>query len=263
MNHTPAATSVQLARAEVLGKALVRRGWTSRREPRAKHPGAIGATTYTRPGLETLILTFGGRHGQMVEITAQATYGFRGEGSRRVRAAKPSWRLTAYDAPIAAVLAAATAGVDDPLDSNALESAGWRVEHALAVKDADGSMRFNADASLPIAVKVLATRFTRPDGALRATFHLPTYTPPCEHCTHHGELGGTGGWIVAGPGFTAEATAHIPTSVIGAFVRALPGSRQNHPAAPSKELPVRPRNRAESVPVATSPPGTRLTAVVC
>ncbi len=56
-----------------------------------------------------------------------------------------------------------------------------------------------------------------------ATFHTPTYTPPCERCTHHGDLGDTGGWIITGLGCTAEATAHTPSAVIGAFTHALPG----------------------------------------
>ena len=261
MVRTPTATSVQLARAEALGKALTHRGWTSRSEPKDKHPAAVTATVHRRSDLRTLVLTLGGRHGQMIEITAEAGSGRRGQGGRRVRAVKPSWRLTAYDAPIKAVLAAATAAFDDPLDSNPLESAGWTIEHALVRKDRSSATPYTAEAATPWGVKVRATRFTRPDGALIATFHLPTYTPPCEHCTHHGELGDTGGWNIIGPGFTAEATAHTPTAVIGAFTRALPCDRQEKPTATPNEAPVKARQRAKTIPAATAALGAQLTAV--
>ena len=262
MVRTPTATSVQLARAEALGKALTHRGWTSRSEPKDKHPGAVTATVHRRSGIRTLVLTLGGRHGQMFEITAEAGSGPRGQGGRRVRAAKTSWRLTAYDTPIEAVLAAATAAFDDPLDSNPLGSAGWTIEHALVCKNRSGATQYTADAATPWGVRVRATRFTRPDGALIATFYLPTYAPPCEHCTHHGELGDTGGWNITGPGFTAEATAHTPTAVIGAFTRALPGDRQGKPTTTPNEAPVKPRHRAKAIPAAAAVHGAQLTAAV-
>lgn len=262
MVRTPAATSVQLARADALGKALTHRGWTSRSEPKDKHPGAVAATVYRRTGVRALVLTLGGRHGQMIEITAEAGSGHRGEGGRRVRAVKPSWRLTAYDAPTKAVLAAATAVFDDPMDSNPLESAGWTIEHARVRNDGSSAMSYTADAAMPWAAKVRATRFTRPDGALIATFHLPTYTPPCERCTHHGELGSAGGWDITGPGFTAEATAHTPAAVIGAFTCALPGDYKDQPTATPNEAPVEPRRRTKAIPAVATVLGAQLAVAV-
>lgn len=263
MFHTPAATRVQLARAEALGKVLTHRGWTSRHEPHDKHPGAIGATTHTRPGIRVLILTFGGRRGQMIEITAEAATGYRGETGRRVRAVKPSWRMTAYDPPVEAILAAATAAADDPLDPNPLGTTGWTVEHALARNINDSAPSYTAYTTTPWRAKVRATRFTRPDGALIVTFHVPTYTPPCEHCDHHGELGSTGGWDITGPGFTAEATAHTPPAVISAFTHALPGSVSDQAATTSQAPTARQRQRPKNIPATTPNLGARLTAVVC
>ena len=261
MIRTPAATSVQLARAEALGKALTHRGWTGRREPEDQHPGAIAATAHTRPGIRVLILTLGGRLGQMIEITAEAATGYRGESGRRVRAVKPSWRMTAYDPPFEAILAAATAA--GPPDPNSLETAGWTVEHALA-RNVDGNaLSYTADAATPWGAKVRATRFTRPDGALIATFHLPTYTPPCEHCSHHGELGDTGGWDITGPGFTAEATAHTPPAVISAFTHALPGSVPDQAATTSQKPTARSRHRPKNIPATATNLGARLTVAVC
>lgn len=259
MHHTPTSGVVQTARADAIGKALTHRGWTSRREPDNQHPGAISATTYARPGIRTLILTLGGRHGQMIEIIAEAATGYRGQAGRRVREVKPSWRLTAYDAPIEAVLAAATAALDDPQDASPLVPAGWTVEHALVRKDGSGAMPYTADAAVSWSAKVRASRFTRPDGAVIAVFHVPSYTPPCEHCTHHGELGDTGGWDITGPGFTAEATAHTPAAVIGALTRALPG---HHPDQPTVS-PAKPGRRTKNIPAAATMLSTRLTAVVC
>ncbi|WP_194925815.1 hypothetical protein [Catenulispora pinisilvae] len=263
MIRTPAATSLQLARAEALGKALTHHGWTGRREPQDKHPGAIGATAHARSGVRTLILTLGGHRGQMIEITAEATTGYRGAAGRRVREVKPSWRLTAYDAPTDAILAAATAALDKRPGPNPLEYVGWTVEHALT-RNVDGSAPpYPADAATPKRTKVRATRFIRPDGSLIATFHVPTYTPPCERCSHHGELGDTGGWNIIGPGFTVEATAHTPGPVIGAFTRALPGNGPGQAAATPNSPTVRPRQRAKNIPAEATMPGALLTVAVC
>ena len=262
MNRTPAATNQQLARAEALGKALAHRGFTGRREPQDTHPGAIAATAYTRSGIRVLILTLGGRHGQMIEITAEATTGYRGEAGRRVREVKPSWRLTAYDAPTEAITTAATAAFGDPADPSPLEGAGWTVEHALARNVGRNAMSYTAETAVPPSMKVRATRFTRPDGMVCATFHIPTYTPPCEHCDHHRELGDTGGWDITGPGFTAEATAHTPAAGIGALVRALASGGPSQAAAAQGVPRTTQGHQAKPIPAAAMS-GTRLTAVVC
>ena len=262
MNRTPVATSVQLARAEALGKALTLRGWNGRLEPQDEHPGAVAASVHTRLGICLLILTLGRRHGQMVEITAGTSTGQRGEGGRRVREVKRSWRMTAYDPPTQAVLAAATATFDHK--SGPLEFAGWTVEHALARKVGGNAMSYTTDAAVLRGAKVRATRFTRSDGAVLATFHIPTYNPPCEHCTHHGELGDTGGWIITGPGFAAEATAHTPPVVIDAFTRALPAQLPDEPAPSANTQPFEPQRGAKPIPAdARTMLGTRLKAVVC
>jgi len=261
MNRTPAATSLHLARAEALGKALAHRGFTGRREPQDTHPGVIAATAHSRCGIRVLILTLGGRHGQMIEITAEATAGYREQAGRRVREVKPSWRLTAYDAPIEAIIAAATAAFGDPAGPSPLEGAGWTVEHALARNVGSNAMSYTAHATVPPGTKVRASRFTRPDGAVSATFHIPAYTPPCERCDHHRELGDTGGWDITGPGFTAEATAHTPAAVIGALVRALPGGDPDQAAAAPGMPMTTPGHRAKPIPAAAMS-GARLTAVV-
>jgi hypothetical protein len=252
MPYAPIATKAQLARAAAIGESLTRSGWTCRREPNDTHPGAIAATAHTRQGMRALILTLGDRHGQMIEITAEATTEQRGERGRQVRDRKPSWRLTAYNPPTQAILAATTAAFDGTPDPTPLETAGWTIRQDPARKAARTSLRM-----------VRATWFTRPDGAVTASFHIPTYRPPCEHCAHHGELGDTGGWYITGPGSTAEATAHTPAAVIGAFALALPDSGPHHQAATPEPPAVTSRRSTKSTPAAAIMPGARLTAVVC
>ncbi|MEY9859777.1 hypothetical protein ABH935_005410 [Catenulispora sp. GAS73] len=261
MTGTPTASSVQLARAEALGKALAHRGWNSRHESTSKHPGAVGSIVRTHPDIEILILTLGGTAGQMVEITAQGVSGHRGTGFRRVREVSPSWRMTAYDAPIQAILAAATAATASAPDPNPLELPEWTIERATRRSAGDNAVRYAAGLEVPLGGRVRATRFTRPDSAVVVTFHLPTYTPPCEHCTHHGDLGDIGGWLITGPGLTAEATAHTPAAVISAFTRALPGHALARPTATPNGHTVEPRRWGEAVPAAAVFGARPITAV--
>lgn len=211
MPKTIAATAVQLARAEAVGKALLRQGWLQRAEQPHEHPGSQHSTLWhPRPagGVSLLILTFGGRRGQMAEILAGPTPNLHPKTGGRLRSGRrPSWRLTAYDAPAQALAAAALTAVDDPSHAPDLESAGWSVERPYR------NIRSQR-----------VTTFTRPDRAVAARFHSPTYSPPCERCTHFGDLGDAGGWTIAGPGFAVDATAHTPEHVISAFARALPGN---------------------------------------
>jgi len=225
---TPSATSLQLARAEYLAKVLSRHGWTRRRTSSAEHPGAVGAASHACNGIGILILSLGGRHGQIIEIIAEGVRRHRNDGGRRVREVSRSWRLTAYDPPTAAILSAALTAHEPFQQPNELENAGWTVTHAQRKGGTRGS------CTPP------ATRFTRPDGVVTATFHVPTYNPPCEHCDHHGELGDVGGWIITGPGFTVEATAHVPPGVIGAFVHALPGDHDQPAKMPAAKTPLPP-----------------------
>lgn len=229
MTDTPTASSVQLARAEALGKALTHRGWIVRHESRDKHPGAVEATVYTHRPIEILILTLGGRAGQMVEITAPNT-GLKG-GIHRIRDVSKSWRMTAYDAPIEAILGAAAAVLGKAPELSQSELAGWTVEHAPHCETSSDAVSDALKTEMPSGRRVRATRFTRRDGAVTATFHLPNYTPPCQSCTHDGDLGDSGGWLISGPGFTAEATAHIPEAVIAAFAHGLPVPRSKWHAA--------------------------------
>lgn len=210
-SYPSAATSVLIARAEVIGKSLTRRGWTSSVEPRTKHPGTHHATLWVpgaTPGVSLLILTIDGRQGQLAELFGPANSTARADVDGRPRSGRrPSWRLTAYDAPAAALIAAALSAADDPPDAQTLEAAGWTV------------VRHQADDRRRPALP----EFIRPDGAVSAAFRAPTFTPPCERCSHCGELGDMGGWLITGPGFTADATAHTPGSVVTAFALALPG----------------------------------------
>ena len=210
-SYPSAATSVLIARAEVIGKSLTRRGWTSSVEPRTKHPGAHRATVWVpdaAPGVSLLILTIGGRQGQLAELLGPATSATRTDAGGRSRSGRrPSWRLTAYDAPAPALIAAALSAADEPPDAQSLEAAGWKV------------VRHQADDRRRPALP----EFIRPDDAVSAAFRAPTFTPPCERCSHCGEVGDMGGWLITGPGFSADATAHTPGSVVTAFALALPG----------------------------------------
>lgn len=251
MISTSAATSVQLARAKVISKALTRTGWTSRRVPDGEHPGAVGAASHVRGGASVLVLTLGGRYGQMVEILADAVPKATADGGRRTIPGRPSWRLTAYDAPAEAVVAAAQAAYAPATEANSRWADGWTVEHAPA--HARGR-------NVPNIVR--ATQFIRPDDAVIATFRTPTYSPPCETCAHAGDLGDAGGWLITGPGFTAEATAHTPTDVIAAFTRALPGSASARSDTSPGKKSDKPRRRAESGLAAATVGAPRVVEVV-
>lgn len=251
MTHATVTTSEQLARATAISKNLTRRGWRRRLEPVDAHPGAVAATTHARRGIRLLTLTLGERHGQIIEITAKATAGKRAQHARKVRDGKPSWRMTAYNPPTDAVLAAATAAFDGPGDPRQLQNAGWTIEHALV-----------GDVGPQCLGMVRSTWFTRPDGAVTASFHVPAYNPPGEDCDYYGELGDAGGWFIGGPGFAADATAHTPTAVVGAFALALPGSAPQEPATTPTAPADTPQHSTKSTPAAATPPRVRVTAVV-
>lgn len=236
MPSTPAATSVQLTRAEKIRRTLIGNGWTSSREPRDKHPGAVAAIRHQRLNHEVLILTLGGAHGQIVEITADTVAAVRTDGARKIRDITPSWRLTAYDPPVAATLAAIEALHDRQRYPAALTGAGWDVEYIPAPDRPAGSAR-----------PAHATCFTRPDGVVRATFCYPTYTPPCESCPHARDLGDIGGWLITGPGFTAEASTHTPSAVITAFATSLPGGGAKTPGPGRQTQPLLPPRPPEAI----------------
>lgn len=204
---TPSATTAQLVRAHAIGEALKQRGWNARPEPAQSHPGAVGASrcTVVRPTGEISLLTLSlGELGQMAELTGDPASAARPAGGRR-RSGAPAWRLTAYDPPAHAVVTAAFAAAGSIEIPWRLNEAGWDVEHT---RDPAGHLRI--------------TGFTRPDGTVRTEFHAPTLTPRCKTCEHPGSAR-DGGWLVTGPGFTAEASVHTPEPVITAFALALPG----------------------------------------
>ncbi|MBS2545514.1 hypothetical protein KGQ19_01390 [Catenulispora sp. NL8] len=220
-----ASLSVQRARAETIGSGLATHGFSKRPESCDDHPGAHAVTRYTRGYVKLLVLSLGMQRGQIVEIAgAPRPRTFPTRGGHAI-GARPSWRLTAYDPPAEAILAAALAAGDSAPELGAFEVAGWT-------------------AVRPHTSKVSRPRvatYTRPDGAVVASFHMPTFTPSCERCAEHGDHGDAGGWLVAGLGVTCDATAHTPGSVISAFALALPSAR----LFPSRIMPKRPGAESE------------------
>ncbi|WP_194906268.1 hypothetical protein [Catenulispora rubra] len=212
LNHTPAATSVQLANAAEIGRALRHHDWTPQEEPQGKHPGAHRATVWTpreSRELRLLVLTIDNRRGQIAELLrSRAAFSLPDRSGRRRSGRRPSWRLTGYNAPPLAVTAAALAGVDDAPDSERLDEAGWDLTRHVA-----------PDHRHPALAE-----FTRRDKAVSAVFRFPNFNPPCERCRPESDLGDAGGWLISGPGFSADATAHAPATVITAFALNLPGS---------------------------------------
>jgi len=206
--------SVQLARADAIGKALTRQGWITRREPRSSHPGAIAANSLVRSGVAVHVVTMGARLGQLVEVTSAGLPALRRAKGQPRHGAQPSWRLTAYDPPVSAVLAAATVAARGPHCIGALEASGW-----------EAARPTTRDSRKP-----RATTFTYPGGSVTVAFHLPTYSPPCPHCAAGYDCGDVGGWIVTAPCFM-EASTHTPESVIAAFVQGLPGAVPERPAS--------------------------------
>lgn len=200
-----ATTSVQLARADAIGKALTRQGWTARHETRSDHPGAVAVGSHTRLGTKVLVVTMGARHGQLVEVIGAGVPAGRTPSGGHSTGARPSWRLTAYNPSASAVLAAAAAACTAAHYSGVLETNGWQ---------ADRTIKRNIRTPR-------TTTFTYPGGAVAVTFHVPTFTPPCPSCGPGRECGDSGGWIVNGPCFM-EASTHTPESVIAAFVQGLP-----------------------------------------
>ena len=206
--HAP--LSVQRARAQTISSVLSKHGFAPRTESRKDHPGAFAVARYSRGAVNLLVLSLGYRHGQIVEIEGGArarSYPTRGGHSIGGR---PSWRLTAYDPPAEAVVDAALAAREPSTELGAFEVAGWRTArpHIRSVK----RPRF--------------TTYTRPDGAVVASFHVPTFTPTCDYCSAvHGDHGDAGGWLIKGVGVACDATAHTPGSVVSAFALGLPSGR--------------------------------------
>ncbi|MBS2547425.1 hypothetical protein KGQ19_11135 [Catenulispora sp. NL8] len=221
--RTPVTTSVQLANAAAVGRALRPLGWTSQEEPQGKHPGAHRATVWkpqAAPDLSLLILTVEGQRGQMAElIRSCVAFSEPDRSGRRHRGRRPSWRFTCYDAPPLAVTAAALAAFDNAPDGKLLDEAGWDLTRHVA--------RGHKRPAL--------TEFRRRDSAVSAVFRFPNFTPPCERCPATSDLGDAGGWLISGPGFSADATAHAPGAVITAFALNLPGRSKAASLTPASD----------------------------
>lgn len=214
--------SVQIARASLIGASLERRGWTPYLERLDDHPGAVHAIRWIapeRPGerITLLILSLEGELGQMAELIGEVTPDRVTTSGGRRRGGEPPWRLTCYDAPAAGIVAAAyVAAVPDPA-LPLLENSGWHV-----------SRTFGETGRLS------STGFTRYETSVRIDFYVPNSAPAtCRNCCQVGTIGNPGGWDVTGPGFTAEATAHIPVRIINAFATALAGRGPDPVAARS------------------------------
>ena len=206
MIQTPVDTSVQLVRAHAIGRTLTRSGWIRGREPAGAHPGAADVAAYRHGGVGVLILILAPRHGQIVEIIADRVPRVRAASGGRSVGGRPGWRLTCYSPPVEAAVAAAFAACHSRAGFGPREADGWRLD-----------LNHGTDVKRP-----RTSVFHRPDRAAIAVFHTPTYTPPCEGCAHHGDLGDAGGWTITAPGTFAEATAHTPADVIAALVMGLP-----------------------------------------
>ncbi|WP_041540628.1 hypothetical protein [Catenulispora acidiphila] len=124
-------------------------------------------------------------------------------------------------------MAAALAARDGSTELGVFEVAGWHVVRP-----------HTSDIKRP-----RVATYTRPDGAVVASFHVPTFTPSCERCASHGDHGDAGGWLVTGLGVVCDASAHTPGSVIAAFAMSLPSSQlfpgrpSTRPARPTLEEP--------------------------
>jgi hypothetical protein len=209
MPFTPGAASpfVQLATARAINATLSHRGWTARPESREAHPGAVAVSSWTTAtGLDEirlLILSLG-RLGQLIELTAEPLSAERPANGRR-RSGEPAWRLTAYNAPAAAIAAAALTAAGNIENLRRLDTLGWTIE------------RFRGRGG-----RLCSTSMTRLDRGAQVEFYTPALTPPCPSCAQPGRSADHGGWLITGPDFTADATTHTPDPVITAFALAIP-----------------------------------------
>lgn len=182
------------AQRAVLTEALTLSGWTAKRTPARQYPHLPKVVELVPPPgsmqLKLLLVSYPHSDGQLAELIAEPTR-LAAKGGRGMR---PSWRLSAFDAPATAVLAAAKAAAEEA-NVPTLDVAGWEISNAYSV-----------------AGQLTATCFTDPQSGVDATFHFPMSAGDC------------GGWLINGTRCYADASAHVPGAVIHALATGLNSS---------------------------------------
>lgn len=186
MTSTRIATTVA-AQSVVLTEALTTRGWTAKRSE-VRDACKVTQTISLTPPLGSapvrlMIATYPENGGQLVEFISEPT---RGTGKSST-GSRFYWRLSVFDAPQSAILAAArTALACDhgaTFDTAAYE--GWETCH----------LRSSTD-------QLVTSTFVHPTGQVTATYHYPTAPGEC------------GGWLICAPDSYADASGHTPGPVI-------------------------------------------------
>lgn len=191
---TTRIASTAVAKSVVLTDQLTARGWTATRS-QVRDPRRVSQTVRLAPPLgsapvKIMIVTYPEDGAQLVEFTCEPS---RGTGKWST-GAQFYWRLSVFDAPHTAILAAARVALTQehgPVFDTAAQD-GWET---CLTRDANGHLA--------------ASTFVHPVGRVSATFHYP-FTP-----------GECGGWVIAAPTCHADATGHTPGPVIRALAESL------------------------------------------
>jgi len=183
-----------VAQSVLLVEEFMARGWTAKQHPVRDDADVSQAALLTPPTgavpVKLAIVTEPDGGAKLAEFIYEPT---RGTGKRDTSAC-PFWRLSIFDAPASAILAAArvaiTAERGPTFNTAAYE--GWE---ACSTHSASGHLT--------------STTFVHPTGQVAASYHYPDVPGEC------------GAWLIYGPVCYADATGHTPGPVIREFAESL------------------------------------------
>lgn len=183
-----------VAQSVLLVEELTARGWTANRHPVNDKDVAQSALLIPPSGalpVKITVVTYPDDAAQLVEFIYEPS---RGTGKWSSGDARSYWRMSVFDAPATAIVAAAhvaiTGGPGPTFDTAGQE--GWEtcVNHTAA-----GHLE--------------STAFVHPTGQVAAVFHYPDTPGEC------------GAWLMFAPSCHADATGHTPARVVRALAESL------------------------------------------
>ncbi|MEZ0107928.1 hypothetical protein ABH920_001920 [Catenulispora sp. EB89] len=192
-------TSARIAKTAVAQSVLlleefITRGWTVNQHPVRDDADVSQAALLTPPSgavpVKLAIVTEPNGGAKLAEFIYEPTRG-TGKGSS---GAPCFWRMSIFDAPASAILAAARVAITDEHGPtfNTATYEGWE---ACSTHTASGHLA--------------STTFVHPTGQVAASYHYPDVPGEC------------GAWLIYGPVCYADATGHTPGPVIRAFAENL------------------------------------------
>lgn len=186
MSATRIATTAA-AQSVVLTEELTARGWTAKR-CHVRDARKVAQTVSLAPPVgsvpvKIMIATYPEDGGQLVEFTCEPT---RGTGKWST-GAQFFWRMSVFDAPQKAILAAARVALTQ--------------EHG-AVFDTAAQEGWEACLTRSVTGHLESSTFVHPTGQVSATYHYPHAPGEC------------GGWVIDAATCHADATGHTPGPVV-------------------------------------------------